>query len=271
MKQQPGSILTACLRLTWERVLLNLGLESTAPSAVPTRRRITGQLPWICVERAQPHNTRHASLVSMQKLILPLIRILCYGTNHHGGGRSPPRNLGTRESRGFKAECHLFPVFSSSQVGQGPSVAPQSCLVSNDNRKRVTGRDIICTCTTHRPRSCLASVMSPKPLQRCRMSPRGHGGTRPCWSAVHVHVHDHECVLDRPSLKGADPRAATPMGEQPQQPRSVAVAAPHAEQAILADHGPSIRACPCPVPTTFDLLHPCLQEDTPRRQPCLHR
>lgn len=64
------------------------------------------------MERAQPHNTRHASLVSKQNLILPLIRILCDGTNHHGGGR-PPRDLGTRESRGFKAECHLFPVFFS--------------------------------------------------------------------------------------------------------------------------------------------------------------
>lgn len=38
-KQQSRSLLTACLRLTWDRVLLNIGLESTAPSAVPTRRQ----------------------------------------------------------------------------------------------------------------------------------------------------------------------------------------------------------------------------------------
>lgn len=49
-----------------------LGLESTAPSAVPTCRRIAGQVPWICVERAQPHITKRTSLVSSQDLNLAL-------------------------------------------------------------------------------------------------------------------------------------------------------------------------------------------------------
>lgn len=44
---------------------------------------------------------------------------------------------------GLRQNATYSQFFPSSQVGQGPFVAPQSCLVSNDNRKRVTGREIL--------------------------------------------------------------------------------------------------------------------------------
>lgn len=178
-KRQSRGFLTFCLPGDLGACIVKLlGLESTAPSAVPTRAAWPAKFrgsAWRDLSRTIPSVP---VLSRCRTSILPLTRILCDGTNHRSGGRSAHRDLGTRESRGFKGTMPPLPNFSSSQVWQGPSgwlhsLAWYQMTTVNESPTEIQ----YCMCTTHRHRlrSYPASIM-PKPLQmlpaRC-----AHAGT----------------------------------------------------------------------------------------------
>lgn len=187
-----------------------------------------------------------------------------------------PENLGTRESRGFKAECHPFPVFPVPGSGRDHQLLHSLSWyqMTSVNEYPQRNQAQCSTCTTHGLRSCLTFIIiTSKSLQMCRVSQRRRDGTRSCWTDD--HAHDYDCSnAQQAEFKGADPRAATPMREQPQQPHS------ELQRCCRSSSRGASHPCrsrpihsrvPLSVPTTFDLLHPCLQEETPRCQPCLHR
>lgn len=196
-KRQSRGFVTFCLSGDLGACIVKLlGLESTAPSAVPTRAAWPAKFrgsAWRDLSRKIPS----VPLLSRCRTsILLLTRILCDGTNHRSGGRSAHRDLGTRESRGFKAQCHLFPVFFQFPGLAGTvKLAPQSCLVSNDNRKRIAHRNTVLYVLDPSPSPQILPGLhnaQTAPDVASQMCPRGHGGTRHCWTDD--HVHDYDCA-----------------------------------------------------------------------------